>query len=320
MSRLSAFTLIEILVASSIGALLIALVSGALLGIHRIGEVNQVLMSLHEEAAVSDRKLRAHISAAAAGAKWEFRADPGSDGTWGTGDESITLTWMTTIADSERVNFDFSRDPRMDLTWCRLRWEANGGRPRLLQGMNSGFWIRRPPGATGVNLHNDPLPRRDRRRDLEDNDLRFLPGISPADYSAIAMPGDESDLSGNMTILHGHYIDVKEFRLSIVDRSGWEVVATPGSGLVQRNAAGVTEPWSGGAWENDQKYGIDGVFLDARHHIPVNASRSVAAMRPVLVRLSFTLTERRTGAPSHRQPIALRFDISLPVGQELALP
>jgi prepilin-type N-terminal cleavage/methylation domain-containing protein len=317
------FTLIEILIAAAIGVLMITLVTGALVGIRRITERNQVLTSLHEDAATINRNLLTDVGSSFAGAKWEAAAQPGADGAWGTGDEVVTVTWMTALSDPKQETYEFGRDARHDLTWCRLRWIGGGaGKPsRLMYARNSGFWYGtyRPPGGGGVTIHMDPLPRRDRRRDMNDNDLRHIPGLQPAEYAAIAMPGDGSDIDQQLLPLHAPTVTVEDLRIAWIDRGGWRTVLTPGAGIAQYDQSGAAMPLSGGPWDNQQRLGVDGVFLDSRSHTAPAATRSVAAARPQLLQVSFTLVEYRERAGSS-DPASLRIDLSLPTGAELPLP
>jgi hypothetical protein len=303
---------------------MITLVTGALIGVRRITERNQILVSLHEDAATINRTLSTDAGSACPGTKWQANADPGADGSWGTGDEVLTVTWMASVSDPSQTTYGFGIDPRHDLTWSRLRWVGGGpGQPsRLLYTRNSGFWYRtqRSPAGNTVTIHMDPLPRRDRRRDLDDNDLRYIPGLQPADHAAIAMPGDGTDLDRQLIQMHAPTITVEDVRIAWTDRGGWSTVLTPAAGIAQADRSGANAPLSGGQWENQRQFGVDGVFLDARGHTAMGSARSVADTRPVLLHVSFTLVEYREKAGGISDPASLRVDFSLPTGVELALP
>lgn len=306
------FTLVEILISAGIGMLMIALVSGALLSLRRLSDFNQALLGLHEDAAAIHRIVGDDAGATCHNASVTCEADPGTDGTWGSGDEVLTLTWMAALSDPENVGFGFAASPRHDLAWCRLRWEAASG--RLSYARSSPFRVAK---RGNVSIHSDPLLRRDRRRDLDDNDLRYLPGLSPADYAAIAMPGDRTDLDRNLTALCSPQTVLIDASFAWVDRQGWTVRADGSAGIVRRDHSGSVTPWSGGPFDQATLHAVDGAFLDARPHTATGAGRPVHAMRPVLLRISGRLVHQ--GLPS-RHPITLDLDLTLPLGTELSLP
>lgn len=320
--RRAAFTLIEVLIATAIGMMLMALVASTLIGMRKVIERNSALAGLHENASMINKDLARDLSASVAGAKWELRAEPGSDG-WGSGDEVVTLTWMTTCDNGPQSTFQFSPGPRHDMAWCRLRWVGGGkDRPsRLFYARSSGFRIISWKDVTTVKIHQDPQLRRDRRRDLDDNDLRHLPGMSQAVWKSIAMPGDSADLDAQLAMrpIHAATIEVRDFRLSWKDEGGWTTTATADAGLVQRDASGSVVPWSGGAWDNQQCVAIDGVYLDARPALVTGSSRSIAETRPMLVRLSCLLAESKLNLDPE-QRASLRLDLSFLAGSELTRP
>lgn len=317
-----AFTLIEVLIATAIGMMLMALVASTLIGMRRIIERNMALTGLHENAAMINKDLARDLAASVAGAKWEMRAEPGADG-WGSGDEIVTLTWMTTCDNGPQSTFQFAAGPRHDMAWCRLRWVGGGkDRPsRLFYSRSSGFRLNTWKDATTVKIHQDPLLRRDRRRELDDNDLRHLPGMTKAVWTGIAMPGDGADLDTQLALrpIHAAPIEVRDFRLSWKDEGDWTISATADAGVVQRDAAGSVVPWPGGTWDNQQCVAVDGVYLDARPAMVVGSSRSIAETRPMVVRLSCLLAEAKPNLDPE-QRASLRLDLSFLSGSELPRP
>lgn len=311
-------TLIEVLISVAIGVLLLAMITGALMAVRRTIDHNKVLLKLHNDAATVNRILQTNASNALPGAKWELDADPGPDGVWDSGDEILTLTWMTTLTDPNQVTYGFDNNPKNDLIWCRLRWErGDGDTPSILSyAQNSGFRYRR---AAGKPIHAEALPRRDRRRDLDDNDLRYIPGLDPATWADIGMPGDSQDLDSRLQPIHSPVVTVEDLSIAWVDRAGYEVRATV-DGISQTNPSGNPEALAGGTWDNSRHVAVDGVFLDAREHTAPGASRSVAASRPVLLRLSFTLVEYQARALGSQDPTTLEYEISIPIGQEMGRP
>ena len=318
-------TLIELLVAASIGVLMITLVTGALVSIQRITERNRVLLNLHENLATINRRLSTDLEVTYSSSKWEVTAIPGPDGIWNSNDETLTLTWMTTLTDPRAVAFNFSRDARYDLTWCRLQWVGAGvGKPaKLLYTRNSGFWYRTyaKPGVSTVQIHMDPMPRRDRRRSLDDNDLRFMEGLQPAEYTAIGMPGDSGDLNTGLSPIHGPDVSVENVHFTWIDRGGMRIDVSA-NGIAQYDVAGVQVPLSGGAWDSQSRLGVDGVFLDARPNVVPGTTRLISDTRPSLFRLSCTLLERREAGDGigAGDKADVKVDLSIPVGPDLSLP
>jgi len=323
--RYHGLTLIELLVAASIGVLMITLVTGALVSVQRITERNRVLLNLHENMATMNRRLTTDLEVSYPGSKWEVTANPGPDGAWNSKDEILTLTWMTTLTDPRAATYNFNRDARYDLTWCRLQWIGAGtGKPaKLLYARNSGFWYRTysKPSVSTIKIHMDPLPRRDRRRSLDDNDLRFMEGLQPSEYAAIAMPGDSGDLDSGLSPIHGPDVSVEDIRISWIDRGGMQIVINA-NGIAQYDASGASVPLSGGPWDSQSRLGVDGVFLDARPNVVPGTTRTISDARPVLFRLSCTLLERREAGDGigAGDKADLKVDLSIPVGPDLSLP
>jgi len=303
---------------------MITLVTGALIGIRSITQRNQKLLALHDDAAAINRMLQADAGGTLHGAKWEATADPGTDGVWGSGDEVLTLTWMTALSDPKQLTYEFGRDARHDLIWCRMRWIGGGSdQPaRLMYTRNTGFRTRsyRPASGGSIHIHMDPLPRRDRRRDLNDNDLRYVPGLQPVEYAAIAMPGDGADLDQALLPMHSPNVVVEDMRIAWVDRGGWRTVLTADGGIAQYDANDGTQALTGGPWDNSQRLALDGVFLDARSHTAPGMTRPVSTTRPVLLQVSFTLRELGATPSGTSEPVRLRVDLSLPTAPELAAP
>lgn len=314
-----AFTLIEVLIATSVGVMMLALTLAALVGIRQVVDRNMALTVLHENASIISKELMRDVSGSFPGAKWELRADPGTGG-WGTGDETLTLTWMTTISDPRLTNYELMPGPRHDLTWCRLRWVGGGSgqAPRLYYLHNTPF---RRVAAGSTRIQQDPLLRRDRRRDLDDNDLRYVPGADLGVLTAIGMPGDSADLDARLLQrpMHAPMIQASDVRISWKDRAGWTMVATAAGGVKQYDPAGTEVPLAGGTWDNQQCVAIDGVYLDARAETPPGWPRSIAASRPLLVRLSCLLSDPNVKMSAAERP-SLRLDLSFPTGAELPIP
>lgn len=317
----SAFTLLEVLAAATLSVVVLTLVMAAFMGIRRLANRNALLVGMHEAAANIHDQVATKAQATVHTAKIECTAVPGPSG-WGGNAGEVTLTWMATISDPRQLSYGFERELKGDMLWCRLKWTGGGldaqGNPlrsTLRFATNAGY--REALGTTSPRIYTNPQFRRDRRRDLDDNDLRFIPGLRTAKYLSVNMPGDAEELDGRLEDLHAARLSVRDFELSWVDRGGWTTIASNVSGIRQLDRAGSPHPLVGGpAWENEQQLGIDGVFLDARAASAAGSARTIADTRPMLLRLRFTVVE----APWAEGALAVPIELSFPTGSELAIP
>src|SRR5690606_34598729 len=202
-------TLIEILISLGIGMMLVALGTSALLHVSKTFTRNRARLQGHDDAAAIASRLHATLESFYHPALVRCRADPGADGAWGTGDERIDLTWMASVRSLDESTMTYAPKPMHDLIWHRLAWQGDGagggdlsmayssGR-RVVDGwtFSHGGYTRKPTIAFG------PFVRRDRRRDLDDNDLRYLPGMDLATYNAVGADGDDGDLEERLTPWH----------------------------------------------------------------------------------------------------------------------
>lgn len=316
-----AFTLIEVLAAAALSVVVLTLVLAAFMGIRRLAARNQLLVTMHEAAANVHDVVATKALAMVHTAKIECVATPGSSG-WGGNAGEVGITWMATVSDPRQLSYGFDRELKGDMLWCRLKWTGGGldaqGRPlrsSLRFATNAGY--REALGTTSPLIYTNPQFRRDRRRDLDDNDLRFTPGLRTAKYLSIRMPGDAQDLDGRLDDLHAMRLSVRDFEISWVDRGGWTTVASSASGIRQIDSSGAPHSLVGGPdWENDQRLGIDGVFLDGRPSSAAGSVRTIADARPVLLRLRFTITE----TPWSEEALSIPIELSFPTGPELSIP
>jgi len=322
----SGFTLLEIMVGTAIGVMLLTLMTASFLGVRRLAERNRTLVSLHEAAAGMHRTVEVNLLATAHSAKWECAADPGAGG-WGTGDEVLTLTWMCTLSDPKQLTYGFGRDLKGDMLWCRLRWIGGGldATGRLLRGR---LQFARSSGnravkyATWNQVSTNPLYRRDRRRDLDDNDLRFIPGLTNARYLGLAMPGDSQDLDLNLLDLHSPMITVTDPTFSWIDAGGRRVEVSAKNGIREFDRLDNPISLSGTDWDSQTRYGVDGMFLDGRaHEVEPRPGdrRDIADTRPMLVRLSCVISDYR-GSADERTTLSMPVDLAFPTGNELPAP
>ncbi len=321
------FTLLEVLVAAAIGVALLTLAISAFIGVRRIAERNRVLVAAHDVIANTHRALARDLAATVHTAKWELSAQPGADGAWNTGDETLALTWMATVTDPSQVHYDFARKQKGDILWCRFRWSGGGTdaaavppvrrRSAFEFGRNSGYrqatWLS---GGSSRFAYTTAMHRRDRRRDLDDNDLRFIPGLSGVNHAIVGMKGDAADLEEQMLGLVPPRFTITDVRISLVDRGGAVTTATATAGIQRVSGPAL----GGGSCESANLYAIDGMYLDARAAtVPGSegsspgAERTVADMRPLLVRIDFIIREY----PESGEAIVVPVNLSFPTGPQL---
>jgi hypothetical protein len=142
-----------------------------------------------------------------------------------------------------------------------------------------------------------PEPRRDRRRDLDDNDGRMIPGVTATWITRWAVLSDGQELTAQRTVLQDN---VAAFGVEFLTAHGWTIRATS-SGITVKDAAGSTisppgsqtAPWfrSGHATLPDLLV-LDGVWVDGRSWtLPEDTTGLTAVQwRPQLLRVFYTLT------------------------------
>ncbi len=324
MSRQHAFTMVELLVSTAIGISLLTVATSAFVYMRRMVQRNAALLGLHSEAVSVQRTLADALLASHPGALWRLEASPGPDGNWGTGDagETIALTWLCAVANPEGRTNLLGRDWAHDLVWARLEWRAIGpnGIPCLLFARSDGFrpadWTFTSGGsATRCAIRIYPQPRRDRRRDLDDNDLRHLPGMTPAVYAALALPGDGADLRRQLQPLTSPGCRITGLAIGWYDvRGHWTGIDTrrsPEAGIGERAADGSAVPLLATAWSNAQAVVLDGVRLDGTQTMVGADTVGSGDRRPTVVTLSFTCSDAATsGERTLEAPFAFSFPIT----------
>jgi len=304
-----AFTLIEVLVALAIGMLLAGMATSMVYNVWRLSARAMVRVALHDDAAAFITVVGSAVRNLHHGGQWALESSPGADGVWDSGDEWVSLTFLS--ANEQRVDraMIFGENPRVGLGWFRLRWDAAKaparGRLRISRGSpwratSFAYDVSGSPRSASIEI--DPLPRRDRRRPLDDNDLRLVPGIDAATLAALALPGDSADLDAQLSTVIAPTTSAEDFRIGWTDRAGRQIQWSAQQGLSVKSASGSTIAALGQPWWNATTLILDGDFLDARHHLLTPDTISAGAARPMLLRLSFTLTE----APQRAVPGASR--------------
>lgn len=303
-------TLIEILISLGIGMILVAMGTSALLHVAKTFARNTALMQGHDDAAAIASHLHATVESLYHPALIRCHADIGSDAVWGSGDEVIELTWMNSVRSLDESTMTYAPRPMHDLIWRRLVWSGDGqGGGTLTFSNSSGQRIvkgwtythngvtRRPQIALG------PFVRRDRRRDLDDNDLRFLPGMDMATYTSVGAAGDSADLDSRLTPWHPPTTRVAHCFIELIDQGGYVIRCDPATGISIHSPTGTTIPTLGTPYSNATTLVLDGCWLDGRAHVPDDVPpgsatyhlRSTAAQRPALIRISYELVMTTPG-------------------------
>lgn len=297
----SAFTLIELLVSIAIGMGLLALGTSALLHVSKVFNRNTVQMQARDDARTIHQRLESGFTSMYHAAQLRCRVDPGEPASdppvWNNGNEVIELTWMSCLGDIDEPTMDTLPGHVSDMVWNRLRWTGRGVNKEggyLEFAMSSpsvvSSSITSPAASTSTgNVLTGPQPRRDRRRDMDDNDLRFLPGISAAKYGELQLVGNGADLDQRLRRMHPIYTQVQNVAVEWVDQDGFTVRGDAQAGITVRNAAGVVQPPLGLPYANGQVMVIDGAWLDGRPAPSAGTARLASAQRPLLIRISFEL-------------------------------
>lgn len=313
------FTLIELLVSIAIGMGLLALGASALLHIGRVFNRNTAQLQAGDDANAIHQRLEAAFSAMHHTAQLRVRVDPGetlpATPVWADGNEVLELTWMSTLSDIDELAMDTLPGHLSDVVWNRLRWSGRGvGRPGGLieYAVSSPFRLSNAitsPAAstTSGRVRTGPQHRRDRRRDMEDNDLRHLPGMTAARHAALQAFSDETDLVQNLRRMHPAYTQVREMSIEWVDQDGYTVRADAVSGITVRDPGGTLLPALGQPYANDRLLVLDGAWLDGRPAASAGTTRHASAQRPLHVRVSFVLVPT-----SHEDPEDLSREPHLP--------
>ena len=305
-----AMTLIEIMISLGIGMVLVALGTSALLHASKVFTRNAAHLQGHDDAAAIQQRLTSTLESLYHPAQMSCRATPGADLNWGSGDEIIEMTWMSSIRSLDESSMTYEAKAMNDIIWQRMRWTGDGQGGGSLEFAHSAG-RREIPGWSflvggikrDTRIALGPFVRRDRRRDLNDNDLRYLPGMDMATYTSVAAKGDGADLDERLRPWHPPTTRVSTCAIEWVDQGGFTVRCDPKVGVTIRDPSGVTMPLLGTNYSKQTIHVLDGTWLDGRNHIPndvpVGAGayyrRSTSAQRPALIRISFELILTTSG-------------------------
>lgn len=359
------FTLVELVIAVGIGLLLVGSVWGAFGQVVQAARRNQAITSLHLEASAIHQAIDQAFATMFHGAAVHLTHHPRSAGVE---DAGIDLDFMSGDRTWNRLSFRTGSGglgpPRLTIAsegeWFRVRGTlpkdyaypagAHGvygskeqetgpdGRSHVVWTVQEDYLARAATPAHSsdrtvhLNMWLVPEVRRDRRRDMDDNDLRLLRNAPKAFHSTIAAwdgrpVGDGRRLASNAQLLS---TKVSRFRLEIVDARGHRTIAcaTPdaydsgiATGISYVDAfgapltppapsAGISSPNFAHVWTTARR-SLDGIWSDGRNEPsslaeggePLYADYgggrlpSPASERPLLVRIAFTLNQAETSMP-----------------------
>lgn len=365
--RHRAFTLIELLIAVSIGMLLVASVWGVFGQVMQATRRNQAVTSLHLEASAIHQAIDQAMSTMFHGAAVHLvhQARGGS-----VEDAGIDLDFMSSDRVWHRLSFRTGSGgigpPRLTLAsegeWFRIKgtlpknysypagsYGFYGGKvldPGAPDGGSYILWsdqedYQAKPATPAnsadrkvyLNMWLVPEVRRDRRRAMDDNDLRLLRNAPKDFYDTLnawdGRPiGDGSRLAAGPKLLS---TKVSRFRLELVDARGYRTVAcaTPDAygpsgipiGISYYDADGaalsppspassISSPNFVNVWTGARR-SVDGIWSDGRNapcslaggedplYTDYDGNRlpPPALERPLLVRVAFTLNQPETSLP-----------------------
>lgn len=366
----NAFTLIEILVATTLSVAMLALVVSTFRHISRLSLLGENRLVLHQSMAGVHRVLDNRLRAVHPCTAWHFAVDPvppaGFPGINPLPAGSFSLTFMASSASLTDRNGGLREKDTSDMVWWRLVWmpppagASSGSRLVLIPGAGirtsrGSWWYYNPdrygipdPNTTTQTLYNFNVgdwARRDRRRDMNDNDFRFWDGMTAAMNDNITnrgtasrpdIDGDDATLwyllaSGRFDLLRGQGVEIPACAISWRDQGGHTVIYDSAAGaLLRRDASGAAVPAVGHAWDNALVADRDGLFADARPAIPAGSgeTRSLQQQRPALVALSFVLTRRLGHLAGDRDErdaaghaiVSQRFHLTFPITPILPRP
>ena len=298
------FTLIELLISIALAMVLLLIATMALMQISRVAKRDTAQRQAHDDAGIIYRTISNSIGAMYHASQMRFEADRGADLAWGTEDDRISLIWMSALRDPGEHQMEYGPAHTYDLVWNRLCWSAVGeDRGKLEYAISNPRRVSRNlelSGSSGsfvAEISTIPQVRRDRRRDLDDNDGRLVPGMTIGDLSKVALIGDGEDLEDNLELLHAASTVIVNCRIDWIDADGYVVSCERENGISIMSPTGVpvgdaNQPWyniDASSTEQIERYVIDGTYLDGRAHVAPDAiaGRDVSRERPALIRLSF---------------------------------
>lgn len=346
----AAFTLLEVLVSIAIASGMAAVAWTGFYQMRQVARRNEVETSLVVDAGFIYRRLADELSGLQAGTQMRFERVALSPAVYGAGAYRTDVFWMRSLPSTNPNNgmADLRRwsEYTFEDVWACWEWRPSKlvdrarGAGALWAGANSASSRKRTYDNTVFSdltagqtrsIYGAPQARRDRRRELDDNDCRLMPNASTQPNVRIA--GDRSDLIGEDVNLDGvldpgedlnksTVLDlgnikplcsrVSKMSLQWVDYGGWTTSLDAANGVVVRTETGSVKPAPGTSWWNADVRCVDGLYRDGRagaDAVGSDTGRSVVLDRPALLRVHMTLTDVGSG-------IERSFSFSFPLGLE----
>lgn len=342
----SAFTLLEILVSVAIGTTVAAMAWTGFYQTRQLARRNEIETALAVDAAQIYRLLADQVSGLHPGMQMRLERTAISGSAYPAGSYRISMTWLRGLSSQNPANGmgDLRKwsEYRFEDVWTRWEWrpplltEPTSSSGCLLIGSTSpmnrskAFDLTVFPDLTGSDkrtIFTAVQGRRDRRRDLDDNDLRLMPNA--ALHPAVRLSGDALDLVGedinlNRTmdpgedrngngVLDPGTLRVLNSRVSAlvmqwVDHGGWTTTVSASDGVVVQDDGGAARAHPGKAWWNADLRVVDGLYRDGRSDAAgSDTGRNVRLDAPAVIRLSMTMTDPASG-------VSRSFTFSIPVG------
>jgi type II secretory pathway pseudopilin PulG len=332
----TAFTLIELLLAVSLAMLLVTITVSATLQIRKTLDRNVVRLAMHQRSGLLADQLTQRLSAlqqqGALVVEWS------NTGTAGTPDPRLRLLFLRGVFDQNDWNYsaygDYPAWPAptsSDLVWELWEWRTTN---HALYAANSQMVARTFRGKkadgsnlvlNGVNYGNQqflglPQPRRTLsaqwQANLNDNIL-FPATPTDLEHSISLIPGDTGDWSDLRDRLTPMLMGTSSEAQDPLNPQTWDGVSDFGLQLHLRN--GTVEEFT--ATSPYRTLIIPGVCVDGRSattdgsgtQVLADAVTAGAGRRPDLLRLRWTLRDRKTG-------IQIPFSFSFPLPGFAAAP
>ena len=357
MKPTNGFTLIELLVSVSLGMILLSMGATALVQISKVAKRDTAHRQAHDEIAIVHRRFAEGLNSLYHPSQIRLEVYRGPDGEWDTGDEWVSLSWMSSLRDKEERFMDGDGGYSRELLWNQFIWKGNpeldgGGEVlfaksterRVSESVTFNFEKADASGkmAKKIRIDNAAQWRRDRRRDLEDNDLRWIPGMRKSlwkDPRIQALSNDREDLWQNLKTMLAPNTEVAKMTVELVDAGGVVVRGSPVDGISVDGGSLLGLPWSGKDVEMKDHpslggsdpildpsctlldvHVLDGVFMDGRAAVNTGAgvpSRLSLAERPSLIRIHLLLIPRTNSGLDLEDEPHIPFSLTIPVGPSL---
>ena len=286
MMQRAGLTLIELLISITLGMILLAMGSSALLQVSQIAKRDTAQRKAHGQVGLISGVLADRLGAIHHGSQMRVEADVAAG--------SVTLIWMSSLSALDERDSNISGSYGRSLVWNMLQWkrdpdhqdeEGTISYAMSSRGRSQSFSYTDSMGAArSQSVKTTVQWRRDRRRDMNDNDGRWIPGMRKDIWEDMELSGDLDDLYAQLLPFHPSTTKTKDFVIEWVDAGGVVVRCDAKTGVTINGASVLAQTWSNGA-----VHVVDGVFQDGREHVSAGSSRLAMAERPCVVRIGCTL-------------------------------